>query len=218
MERRLPTKLMYQSRTGKSSNRGGEEGALNPCIFESPNHRSQVAKLVQHCRDLDGTEVQVFRWEREPDIGYPAICNAAFLWVAKIERRPFLWLEPDSIPLHPGWLARLEKEYERAGKPYMLSIDQQTPHDLVGGIGVYDPAALPESTPSTCGFDGWLLENRRELVHRTELIQHSYGRYNPEGFAAPWEFPRDRWMVRPGAQIFHKDKYQGLIQHHSGKA
>ena len=91
---------------------------MKPCIFESPKHRIQVANLVKHCRDLDGTEVQVFRWEREPEgMGYPEICNAAFLWVAKIERKPFIWLEHDSIPLRSGWSQRLEKEYERMAKP-----------------------------------------------------------------------------------------------------
>ena len=184
---------------------------MKPCIFESPKHRIQVANLVKHCRDLDGTEVQVFRWEREPEgMGYPEICNAAFLWVAKIERKPFIWLEHDSIPLRSGWSQRLEKEYERMAKPFMLSIDQQTPFDLIGGIGIYDPAVLPDEIPPTQGFDGWAL-GRPELLHRTELIQHSYGKYNAEGFATPWEFPRDRWMVRPGAQVFHKDQFQGLI-------
>ena len=106
---------------------------LQPCIFEAPHQKREVARLVQHCKDLDGTEVTVLRWKSEPHgMRYPEICNAAFLWSARqmLDAPAFVWLEPDSIPLHPGWLGRIAAEYWKVGKPFMLTIDQQTPHDL----------------------------------------------------------------------------------------
>lgn len=183
-------------------------------IFKPEKQAAAVDRLVKYCALLDGTKVEVLSWGPDPaDAKYPDVCNQAFQWTAQQVSRPFFWLEADSIPLRPGWLRALEVEYLKGGKPIMISSDQQTPFDLSCGIGIYDPFLIREDFPTDFagGWDGWLVEHAPHLPHRTELIQHSYGKYNTEGVATGWEFPRDSWLLRKSAQIFHKDQSQSLI-------
>src|ERR1019366_3559924 len=119
---------------------------MRAVIASVPSQKFKVDRLVKYCRALDGTEVKVINVD---DSKFSTIytknvfaCKQAYsLRCAAIEMRgaPFFWLEPDSIPLKAGWLARMEEEYKQAGKPYMLSSDSYPPHDMVGGVGIYGP-------------------------------------------------------------------------------
>lgn len=56
-------------------------------------------------------------------------------FVAGNYRQPWLWLETDCAPVHTGWLARLEAEYDRHGKPFAgYWIDE---YRLMNGQGIY---------------------------------------------------------------------------------
>jgi hypothetical protein len=130
-----------------------------------------------------------------------------------MEGHPFIWLEADSTPLKAGWRQALEDEYYRLGKHFMLSADQNPPHDLIGGIGVYSPETswlIPEHVPRD-GWDLWMIKSIPHLVARTPLIQHSYGIYHCNT-AYLHQFPRDNDIIREQAVIFHKDKLQGLMR------
>lgn len=56
-------------------------------------------------------------------------------------RMPFLWCEPDCVPLKPGWLAQIEREYFACGKPFLGSVlalkDPGQPPAYLNGAGVY---------------------------------------------------------------------------------
>lgn len=171
--------------------------------------------MVDHCWRLDGTEVRVFDARGKfPDLKYPEICNASFLALYAKAAEPFFFLEDDSIPLKPGWLREMECEFIKGGKPFMLTIDRQTPHDMSCGIGAYAPTGFAEMPRGIAGegWDGWLTKWRRNMIHHTHLIQHSYGNYLPHGGCDLWEFPRDRWIIRETTLVFHKDASQSLIQ------
>lgn len=185
---------------------------ITPVVFSPPNQRYLYDRLIKHCRDLDGTEIKVITAE-EPSMKYPAICNWSFRKVCEVMAgEPFVWLEADSIPVKAGWLKALEAEWEKAqafGKSIVWTSDCHPPFDLCTGIGVYGPEALslvPEGL-SDDGFDGYILKNHANKIHKTPLIQHSYGRYNAKGDATLHRNPK----VRDDAVIFHKDQYQDLI-------
>lgn len=159
---------------------------MTPVIVAAPSQHRRVARLVEHCRRLDDTEVLVLDGGPDCALPYPHCNNAAFHQAALAMRgKPFCWLEPDSIPLQKGWLKAISQEYKRAGKPFMLSSDSNPPHDLVGGIGVYGPDSwwLIPKTYKFGAWDLWIITHLRPLIHFSPLIQHSYG--------IPWDVTHD---------------------------
>ena len=87
---------------------------ITPVLFHSFNQRHLIARLVEHCRALDGTKIKLVEGP-EPKVGYPAVCNVAFRTVCEaMKGKTFVWLEADSIPTQPGWLKALEAEWEVA--------------------------------------------------------------------------------------------------------
>lgn len=186
-------------------------------IVKAARQTKEVNNLVRHIKQLDGTEVIVLDVFEETEL-YPDRNNYALRQAAKaIPGEPFFWLEPDCVPLCAGWLNKLESEYVRAGKEFMLSSDQNPPHDMIGGIGVYGPSTrwlVPKDVPEYgWGWDTWMDNHIPHLIHKTPLIQHSYGIYDEFGVAEPHRFPRDREMIRENSLVFHRDKHQDLIHH-----
>lgn len=186
---------------------------IQPVIVQAKHQRSLVDNLVKYCLALDGTQLKVIYGQSE--LPYPHCNNAELHNAATIMKgRPFVWLEPDSIPLKRGWVKAISCEYYTQGKPFLLSSDSHPPHDLVGGIGVYSKDTnwlVPKSFPLG-GWDGWMIKHLKPLIARTERIQHSYGTYDSRGIAYPHRFLFDRSMVRASATIFHRDKFQDLTK------
>lgn len=190
---------------------------MKAVIIKAARQAEEVGNLVHYIKRLDGTEVVVIDAIEETDL-YPARNNYALRQAAEyMGDQPFFWLEPDAVPLQPGWLAAIEKEYDNCGKPFMLSSDKNPPHDMVGGIGVYGTSTrflIPKDVPEHgWGWDTWMINHIPDLIHKTPLIQHSYGIYNDLGHAFPHRFPRDRSMLRDNALVFHRDKYQDIIRY-----
>jgi hypothetical protein len=198
---------------------GGAKGLIPPVIVRVERQREKVEKLTDYCYRLDGTVVIVIDKSEEPPPVYPrnafhseqsrALHQAAVV----MGKRPFIWLEPDSIPIQTGWVAALSHEYMKCGKKFLISSDHQR-HDLVGGIGVYPPETswLVPTDYERSSWDLWLIQSVPHLVHRTPLIQHSYCVYNLGGFCKEeHRFPRDSAMLRQEAVIFHRDPNQDLL-------
>jgi hypothetical protein len=185
---------------------------MQAVIVKAKLQIAEVDRLVQYCKQLDGTVVKVIQND-EKVTSYPERNNHALQQAFNvIGDEPFIWLEPDSIPLKDGWVTALEKEYKRLGKHIMLSSDTNPPHDIVGGIGVYGGLArklIPAGIKSD-GWDGWTIKHIKPLVSFTPLIQHTYGNYSKKG-CSQHVFPRDNHIIRDDAVIFHRDKQQGLI-------
>src|SRR5947209_3018098 len=57
---------------------------------------------------------------------WPRAANAMFRtaceWIKTHHHQPWLWLEPDMVPMCSGWLDKLLAEYVRCGKPFMGAI------------------------------------------------------------------------------------------------
>jgi hypothetical protein len=72
--------------------------------------------------------------------------NIAFLNAARQVKETckhnFLWLEPDAIPIFPGWLDYIAKEYDECPKRFMGTIVKQQgqvgmPEEYLNGVAVY---------------------------------------------------------------------------------
>lgn len=187
---------------------------MTPIIVMAERQRQQVNVLVEYCKKLDGTEIQIIPVE-ETGEDYPYRNNSAFKQAARLMRgKPFFWCEPDFVPLKKDWLKQLTAEYVKSGKEILITSDSNPPHDLVGGIGIYGPNShfLFPDRISHGGFDGWMINHLSPLIAKTPLIQHSYGEYNSEGYARDYRFPEDQNIIRPEALVFHRDKYQDIIK------
>lgn len=196
-----------------------------PAVIIQPESRpaTKVERLVKWCRDLDGTELRVIHMSKADDAAfcarnsedqYDRLC-AYSLHVAALamNRKPFIWLEADSIPIKAGWAKALTDEYYRLGKPFMISGDSHPPGDLVGGIGVYgeDTSWFIPYVFTKHGWDRWLIEKAKPMVSFTSLIQHKYGHYEGMHKVRDMEFPRDNATIRDDTVIFHRDPAQTLI-------
>jgi hypothetical protein len=193
------------------------------CVPERQLDRAR--RLIKYCWELDRTDVWRIVMTEEEDRSfepeYPTnrfhSLQAQGLHRAAIEAGgSFIWLEVDSIPLKIDWALILSEEYERCranGKKFLISSDSHPPFDLVGGIGCYPKETewlVPHHFPKS-GWDLWLTEAVPHLLHRSPLIQHSYGIYNNLGQAVEHRFPRDSKMLREDALLFHRDPFQDLI-------
>jgi len=202
-----------------------------PAVIIAPESRprDKVDKLIQWCRDLDGTEIHVITMTKQEDEAFLAAhpVNSFYNLQAHSLRRaamefnghPIIWMEVDSIPLKPGWAQTLTEEYRRLGKPYMLSSDSHPPGDLVGGIGVYGPNTAEEipDTMEAHGWDLWMHLNIPQKIARTKFVQHKYGIYNAAGvdMVRRCSFPKDKSLIRDDAVIFHADPTQSLMRRSS---
>ena len=187
---------------------------LPAILVVAPAQRDRALRLIEHCRNLDGTKLTVIEGGKGTLAPYPACTTNAFHQAAAALRgQPFLWLEPDSIPLRAGWKAAIEREYERAGKPILAPHLSENHFDKACGIAVY-PGEAHWLIPKVFQFgawDLWMENHLAPLIARTNLIFHSYGHYTPEGKAREHQFPADRGIIPDEAVIFHRDKAQELI-------
>jgi hypothetical protein len=80
-----------------------------------------------------------------PNEGWPLgpnwMFDTALNHVASNGMEPFLWLEPDAVPMRSSWLTELEDAYDRGGKPFMGHLVKpgrpDLPHVMMMGVAVY---------------------------------------------------------------------------------
>lgn len=120
---------------------------------------------------------------------------------------PWLWLEPDAIPLHPDWLEVLDAAYRNCGKKFMGARVVMPPiPEHMSGIAVY-PWNAGDIAPLlvTCDLAAFDVNSADEVLPKmaeTNLIQHEW---------RPSEEWADLSRLRPGAVIYHQNKTGSLI-------
>ncbi len=150
-----------------------------------------------------------------------------FVWHFYLQKLgPWLFIEPDCVPLKKGWLDALEAEYVRGGKPFMgahVQIERVPEH--MSGNGIY-PQDTPALAPTIVMHTNWITEGReyelafdiagaREVLsqaHFTNLIQHVF---RHKGFKSRAEFDA---LIDPNAVVFHSNKDGSIYQYLSGVA
>lgn len=149
------------------------------------------------------------------------------LWVKAAEvgaglGQPWLFLEPDAVPLKADWLDRIEAEYSRCDKSYLGAIvTHQTPgipSPYMEGVAVYPATAHQELAGAVGSEKSWTQTTAALVIPKaahTPLIQHLWGeKGNPPTFAeknVPGTNVFCRQQIRSDAVIFHRNKDGTLI-------
>lgn len=152
-----------------------------------------------------------------PDV-WPVAPNTLFRcaagYIAETVRVPWLWMEPDAIPLRPEWADRIETDYIGARKPFMgTRFDAPYPH--INGIAVYppdirsiSPKMFSAHTKPFDLIDAKLVMSKTQI---TKLIHHRWG--DIQNNIAP-TFPNMESLksIPMDTMVFHRNKDGTLIQ------
>lgn len=164
--------------------------------------------------------------------GWIAGSDYMFLQIAKYIQQhtkfPFLWLEPDCIPLCQSWLADLSQSYAMTPMRYMGTIIKQStqpelPKEHMTGCGIYPNNAhsefdtLKPVVDGTMAFDLAGSTVVMGSVKDTKLIQSFWGQQD----LAPVfvskrqaDSPKNHLelgFLKQEAVLFHRDKTHSLI-------
>lgn len=152
------------------------------------------------------------RWPQAPN----AVFATAARIVASEYKAPWLFLEPDAIPLVPDWLDRIEAEYEATEKPFLGDLVHignagfpVPPH--MSGNAVY-PADVMEHAGTLLladneAFDVVGADRVKGKMKVSKLILH---RWKAPPFETLQDLEERIWQVKPGAVLFHADKTGSL--------
>lgn len=121
-------------------------------------------------------------------------------------RCPWLWLEPDCMPLAPDWLERLQLAYDAQPKRYLAGQQdwgtKEAPRLCMARQAVYPADALKDIEP-LCGTNAPFEQNGGKSLlaksGRTRLIQQAH-EWTPET------------KIRTDAVILHRDESADLIR------
>lgn len=158
--------------------------------------------------------------------------NSMFLQAAKYVKEnygcPFLWLEPDCVPMKPNWLADISEAYQESPLRYMGAVIEQTgqknlPAKHLTGCSVYPPDAYLDfsSIPDVNGGrQAWDIGGGERIVtasQHTNLIHHFWGQPDKPPIFVEARLPDSPEnhvtldFVKPDAVLFHRCKDGGLI-------
>ena len=160
--------------------------------------------------------------------GWPKGANRMFhqasRQVQECFRQPFLWLEPDCVPLKSSWLIELDAEYGRSPKRFMgcfvRSKQAGMPQVYLPGCSIYPNDAHELLAKSCEKINGWDIESAALTIPRaanTPLIQDFFGQIGlpPTFVAAKTETSPKNAMplsfLRPEAVLFHRVKNSSLV-------
>lgn len=171
------------------------------------------------------------RLEMKTNKPYPGAATQMFKAASeKIEdsfKTPFLWLEPDSVPLVTGWLNILAEAYAACPKRYFGPLignngDDRFPSKHLNGVSIYPHDSAKDLKPYFPSDKSWDIISHQTTVRMaqdTDLIQQFWGpdRATPPTFR---EYPRTEEepknictpsFIRDGAVLFHRCKDGSLI-------
>jgi FkbM family methyltransferase len=192
---------------------GGCQGHEVVCCYD-PRCDAQLVEKIG--LELLKAFTKVYRLPAQAEIdGWPQGANYLFRYAATwLQAKPqydhYLWLEPDAIPITPGWMDALEAEYKRGKKPFMGErVDLGTARPDVpvhmSGIGIYqNPIYLLAGECYRANDVAWDIAAKDQIIphaHFTSMIQH-YWKHGT--FTHAME-------VRPETVIFHSSKDGSLI-------
>ncbi len=143
---------------------------------------------------------------------------------------PFLWMEPDCVPLMPGWFEEIIVNYEAQPKKFMGTLikcdDPKLPPLHMTGCSVYpvDAIDILENHCNENAKFAWDVDSAKTVVEGqkvcdTDLIHHFYGELDlPPTFVVRKEpgktYPTNTLelsFIRQSAVLFHRCKDGSLI-------
>lgn len=179
-------------------------------VFSHDLHDEYRTKL-RLAAEVAFETVDVLNAQPIADSTKPAKINRTFQQAAEAIQKhfqwPFLWLEPDCVPLKRGWLSDLHMAYEAQPKRYLaahLKMDAKTDEAFMGRIAIYPNNAateLAQFTGNSIHFERAGAGTLLARTTKTRLIQAAA--FDPEkGLAG----------VRQDAMLLHSDKTGELIR------
>jgi len=119
-------------------------------------------------------------------------------------KNPFLWLEPDSVPLNSKWLANITAAYHEQPKLYLGPIvADDAGKKMMGRVAVYPTTCLQDIGKACDGKAPFEVTAGEPLVHRatkSKLFQQLV-----------INKPEDLQKIREDAAIVHGDKLGILL-------
>lgn len=180
--------------------------------------------------------VYPFPFYDEDERGHPMSANHAWLSCARqIENphpkvlpvpQPWLWLEPDAVPLVPTWLDRIEAEYKVRGRPFMGDIIPENAARGVqrrpSGVGVYPWNVTHIGQGKVLSLDNrawddFLAEDILPYHFQTPLIQDMYCMSRDPDVEPTFPFRDSLELISKEAVLFHRNSDGTLIERLRGK-
>jgi len=162
-------------------------------------------------------------WPKGPNTMF----HEASRQVLECYRMPFLWLEPDAVPLRESWLDDLADEYAHCPKKFMgtmatVALDASLPSRHLSGVAVYPQDAhniMKKACAANVGFDYASAEVvvGQSRAHETKLIHEIWGSHNEIPSFKEFKTPGDANNILTPAAIpkeavlFHRCKDGSLI-------
>lgn len=157
-----------------------------------------------------------YKTPKKPFVGWPAACNYAiqkacmFSW-SHLDG-PWLWCEPDCVPINSDWLYRIESEYLAGGKPFMGTVIAPSGGHKFGhinGTAVYPKRAaafIPKAISShTMAFDYAMREEMIQMAHdANRIMMHADGKR--------FDKPELDALLASDMVLFHPSKDGSLIK------
>lgn len=177
-------------------------------------------KVFNSVRVLPGVKpLMNEKWPR----GANAMFKAAIQHTAMM-KRPWLWLEPDCVPMKSGWMDQLESEYQKCGKEFMghfvRTNSPRLPEFVLTGIAIYPPDCTPllkHITRMDVAFDISITNQVIRKAHDSALIWQYWGTKNQSPtFTMQPIPPKNRhlvglWHIPKTCVLFHRCKNGSLI-------
>jgi len=177
-----------------------------------------------------------FVGNEEPVSGWPRGANSLFWKAAEHCQRlnePFLWLEPDCVPLARNWFERIQAEYQGSYLGHIYECNQPgLPRRLLSGVAVYPPSAFELISPFIgnqphLAWDVSAAEAILPLANDSHLFHHLWGEKDllPTFRSSRGQNDASNILtldhLRKGAVLFHRNKdgtLQRLVAHKLGLA
>lgn len=159
-------------------------------------------------------------WPQGPNWAWQ---NAArYIESSKLLRQPWLWWEPDAVPLKPGWLSTLAAAYESGSRPFAGPVAiQPSVGAYMAGVAIYPPmvsqhvqfAMLTRTQPwdVVASVRDGILRKTHDL---SALICHTPASSNTH-FESIDDVVR---LIPESAVLFHKCKDGSLLDVLQGKS
>lgn len=161
--------------------------------------------------------------------GWPQEANILWKMTAQYchehKTGPWLWLEPDAIPLKPNWLDLLQAAYSANARPFMGAIitgiarNNGLPATYMNAVAVYPEDAIASYMVAPRPNETFDFSNAaRVLPHaaNTPLIQCIWGKFEQAPVFAEQAIPGTHVFclnqLHPEAVLFHRNKDGSLLR------
>lgn len=121
------------------------------------------------------------------------------MFVVKTFRTPWLWLEPDCLPLSCGWLEKLAEAYEDQPKRYLGGHLKHGEAIALSRVAIY-PVDAVRDLEAAAGMQIPFEFYAKDLSSKSRLFQ-----------TVKLESSTDNHLIRPDAVLAHSDKLALLV-------